>query len=417
MHKGALILVAAVLLSGQVVYGQEKTEDVNASIQALKAELKQQQEKLENLEAKTSREELTKAIAKIKGDGGVPTWLDWLEGVKVSGDIRMRYEGQFRDTATRNGKDQHRGRFRFRIGAKKMVVDDQVELGFRIATGGGTTSTNQSFDTNFSGKGLFIDRVYAKFTPNSAKGLTVVGGKMANPLVGTDLIWDSDLNPEGVWAQFKQAGEGFSPFVSGGYFIVDEDNRTVASPHDTTLFSGQVGFEASPATDVTWTAAATYYDVDVHAGSTGAGFVASAMPRNYKLINVTNKVKFKIAGQAVGTYFDWVHNCGNDDVRARFKDKDNGFAVGVGVGKNKKKGDVSVKYKYAYIEPNCTVPGWADSDFGLGTGTNAKGHKVSVAYNVADVWTIEAAVFRTSAIVGSTNTDNTMVQLDSVWKW
>ena len=135
------------------------------------------------------------------------------------------------------------------------------------------------------------------------------------------------------------------------------------------------------------------------------------------MLNVTNKLKFKVAGQSVSAYLDWVHNCGNDNPRAKWKDKDNGYAVGVGVGSNKKKGDVSVKYKYAYIEPNCTVPTWADSDFGVGTGTNAKGHKMGLTYNIADAWTIGAAVFQTSAIVNSTNTDHTMVQLDLIWKF
>jgi len=420
MRKGALLVLLMTFLGGQAITAQETPstiEEVTSSIEELKARLKAEQQRLDELEQRTSREEIKKIFAEAEEERGDESWLAWLKDVKVSVDLRLRYEGQFRDTATRNGKDRHRGRFRLRLGAKKKMWEDQVEVVFRLATGGATTSTNQTFDNNANGKGIWVDRAYAKITPKALEGLMVVGGKVANPLVCTDLVWDSDVNPEGVWGQYKTAPNTVSPFAGAGYFIIDEDNRTAASSHDSTLVAGQVGFDAKLAEDCSWTSAVAHYLFDFHRGSVGAGFLAGANPQNYQLLNVTNKIKFKIAGQSIKAYVDWIHNCGNDDPRARWKDKNNGYAVGVGIGSNKKAGDISAKYKYAYIEPNCTVPGLADSDFGLGTGTNAKGHKAGVKYNITDAWTIGVTVFHTSAIVNSTNTDHTLAQVDVIWKW
>ena len=420
MRKGALVTVVVLLLGGRALTAQETkptVEDLNTSMKALKARLKDMQDRLDEMGNQASKEEIEKIVAEIDRKDGGGEFLDWLKDVKVSGDLRLRYEGQFRDRAVSNGKDRHRGRVRLRIGAKKKLADDQVEIGIRLATGGGTTSTNQTFDNNFNGKDVFVDRAYAKVKPNALKCLTVVGGKMSNPLVATDMVWDSDVNPEGVWAQLKREADTVTPFAGAGYFIVDEDNRTVASPHDTTLVAAQVGFDAKPAEGVSWTAAVTHYLFDFHAGSVGAGFLAGAGPMDYRLLNVTNQVKFKVAGQSVKAYFDYIFNCGNNDPRSRFKDKDSGYAAGVSVGSNRKAGDVAVKYKYAYIEPNCTVPGLADSDFGLGTGTNAKGHKVGATYNITDGWTISGTIFFTRAIVGSGNTEHTLAQIDSIWKW
>ena len=393
-------------------------EEFRASIKELKARFEQQKQ-LDELEERASRQQLNQQIKEIVAEikkEDVPEVLEWLKGLKVSADLRLRYEGAFRDSAVSNGKDRHRGRFRLRLGAKKKMAEDQVEIGFRLASGGATRSTNQTFDNNFNGKDVFIDRAYAEFKPKAVKGFTFTGGKMANPLVHTDMIWDSDVNPEGVWSQYALSAGGISPFVSVGYFIIDEDNATPISPHDTTLLSAQAGFKAKPAKDVSWTTAVTNYYFDYHGPGVGAGFLAGVAPRNFKLLNITNKVRFKIAGHSFGAFLDFVHNCGNDDTRRRFSEKDDGVATGVSIGSNKKKGDFSAKYKFAYIEPNATVPTLADGDFGLGTGTNVKGHKVSVKYNVTDNWTIGGAVFCTEAIVGSSNTDHKLVQVDLIWK-
>ncbi|MFO7902329.1 MAG: putative porin, partial [Pirellulaceae bacterium] len=73
---------------------------------------------------------------------------------------------------------RNRARFRLRFGIKKTWLDDQIEVGFRLASGSDDdpTSTNQSFDNFWSTKPVWIDLAYATWRPKAIKGLTVTGG-------------------------------------------------------------------------------------------------------------------------------------------------------------------------------------------------------------------------------------------------
>jgi len=94
-----------------------------------------------------------------------------------------------------------RARFRLRIAAETKL-DDNWTLGFRLASGSDPdpTSTNQSMDDNFAKKDMWIDRVYAIYKAGNVK---IAAGKIANPFETTDIIWDSDINLEGVAETFS----------------------------------------------------------------------------------------------------------------------------------------------------------------------------------------------------------------------
>ena len=193
---------------------------------------------------------------------GQPTVPDWLENVTWGGDLRLRYHYEhFGGSPIPYRKDRHQGRFRLRIWAKKTWLEKQIEAGFRLASGSSNspTSTNQSFDTTMSEKDVWIDRAYAKFKPKTIKGLVIVGGKMKNPLFHTNVVWDSDVNPEGVWAVYTcpQAAP-FEPFAGFGYFLTEESSTGL----DGSLAAYQVGIMVPIplGEDTEWTTAGTYYD-------------------------------------------------------------------------------------------------------------------------------------------------------------
>ena len=134
-----------------------------------------------------------------------------------------------------------------------------------------------------------------------------------------------------------------------------------------------------------------------------------------KIINITNILGFKAFGLPMKTYFDFIHNCGDEDRSMGYSGQDNGFAFGLKVGKNKKKGDWSAGYKYAYIEANATPGAFNDSDFGH---ANRKGHTLGAKYNLTDSLTIGGKLLYTEPITGSSeNQRDTTVQLDLVWKF
>jgi hypothetical protein len=123
----------------------------------------------------------------------------WHERVDFSADLRLRYEAIREDQSA----DRDRGRFRGRFEVKAAAADD-ISLVLRLATGDGNPrSTNVTFGEGFSAKDIRIDRAYVNWHINDQ--WQFYGGKIKSPWFragGSALLWDSDLNPEGVAALF-----------------------------------------------------------------------------------------------------------------------------------------------------------------------------------------------------------------------
>ncbi len=102
--------------------------------------------------------------------------------------------------ANNGGREKDRQRIRARLGAY-TEINPQVDTGIRIATGGGddARSTNQDQDNYFDKKQIWLDLGYIDYHPDAIKNLHVIGGKMQQPWVSMgDVIWDGDINPEGL---------------------------------------------------------------------------------------------------------------------------------------------------------------------------------------------------------------------------
>ncbi len=101
---------------------------------------------------------------------------------------------------------------------------DKFKVGFGIASGdkNDARSTNQTLRDFFNDKSIWIDYAYGQYTP--FKWLTLAGGKFKNPLFSPDdLIWDTDITPEGGAAQFNyNVCDSLGLFTNVGFFILDE---------------------------------------------------------------------------------------------------------------------------------------------------------------------------------------------------
>lgn len=117
----------------------------------------------------------------------------------VGGDFRFRLE--FNDNAGK--EDRHRQRMRFRIGGT-YDFSDRVTLGVRAITGNADDPNNPHVDLGsvFNSMEMSIDRLFFAYKPAEIEGLTVVGGKFANPIfrnpVYGEFVWDADVQPEGI---------------------------------------------------------------------------------------------------------------------------------------------------------------------------------------------------------------------------
>ncbi|MEO6970604.1 MAG: putative porin, partial [Chthoniobacterales bacterium] len=139
-----------------------------------------------------------------------------LTELELYGDARVRYEVRSGETARPDPINapgdtyqRNRARYRLRIGLRGTLVDDWF-FGIRLETSTNPRSTNITFgDDTSTGPGPFaknsdglgVGQAYLGY--KGIKGLTLTAGKMANPFVTTSMVWDPDINPEGLAEQYK----------------------------------------------------------------------------------------------------------------------------------------------------------------------------------------------------------------------
>ena len=115
-----------------------------------------------------------------------------------SGDFRLRDELFFGGPANQS-LVRNRERFRLRFNAN-VKLNDNISGGFSLASGdlNDPISTNQTTNQFYTRKAFAIDRAFINYRPHYFKPLTLTGGKFAYPWYNTELVWDKDLNPEGL---------------------------------------------------------------------------------------------------------------------------------------------------------------------------------------------------------------------------
>lgn len=160
----------------------------------------------------------------------------WYERLAVTADARLRAE--FNDNL-HPADDRHRLRGRFRIGAT-MDLGEDFSAGIRARTGNPEDPNSPHFDLGgtggpgndgeFDSWELNLDQVYLTWKPTGIAGLAVTGGKFNNPMkrnpVYSDLLWDQDVQPEGVqltwncpWSDDTFSGMG----ATYGQYVIAEN--------------------------------------------------------------------------------------------------------------------------------------------------------------------------------------------------
>lgn len=170
----------------------------------------------EEVRTELSKEDASTSAGKLK----LSTPVTELE---IYGDARVRYE-------IRNGKSgapstlvtnqddaqqRNRQRYRLRLGLRGILVDDWL-FGIRLETSTSNRSTNVTFgdDSGPFGKtsdGAFIGQAYLGY--KGIRDVTLTAGRLANPFVTTPMVWDGDINPEGLAQQYKHT---FNLSFAGG---------------------------------------------------------------------------------------------------------------------------------------------------------------------------------------------------------
>jgi hypothetical protein len=177
--------------------------------------------------------------------------------MELYGDIRLRYQyngGRTDDTpvaepgpgvaGTHDWLERERERYRLRLGLRGTLLDDWF-FGLRLETNANPRSTNVTFggDTSSSSPGgggpfakgddtAFIGQAYGGY--KGFPGVTLTAGRMPNPLVNTRMVWDPDINPEGLAEQWKHTftfgGGAAPPPPSFGKDGFSKDGKNVVPP-------------------------------------------------------------------------------------------------------------------------------------------------------------------------------------------
>jgi hypothetical protein len=359
----------------------------------------------------------------------VPYLPDWMRRLRIFADARLRYQyifydkenfneeyvrskGNFLDEILNTWADEQSFKYRIRFGLESR--NQYFDAAIRLSTGNTTNpiSTNATFGDYFNKDTVVVDQAYIKLKPRDF--LSIYGGRMPNPWFSTDLVWDSDLNFEGLaLAVNKPVTEKITPFMTIGAFPLQQSDVTSlddTSQHAKWLYAGQIGLKRKDTKGISAQIGLAYYyfsNITGELNETGiAGATDWSMPPYTQYGNtwfqtdpLNDPANFGLASEFkeanvtalldIG-FFDPVHiiltgdyvrNFGfnKSDVAARTGDADpgewiDGYKIGLSVGHTdiRERGKWRAFFNYKYLGKDAVVDAFTDSDFHI-WGTDARG--------------------------------------------
>jgi len=388
--------------------------------------------------------------------------------MELYGDIRLRYQyngGETDNTpvahpgagvaGTNDWQERERERYRLRLGLRGTLMDDWF-FGVRLETNASSRSTNVTFgdDTSSSsagGGGPFAkgsDVVYVGQAYGGYKGFpdfTFTAGRMPNPLLSTRMVWDPDINPEGLAEQWKHTwaiGGGAPPppvfskdgknvaapppsepwlkisaFANFAQFVYDDSNpenplgaRSTTTANggtqlvpntDAFLLAWQVGakfdfphilyFQLAP-TLYNYTGNGDTFNIHYQGGdphlTNSASMALNQTGINSLLVfDMPAEIGWKAWGLPMRLYGDFATNFeGNERASAAGQPGQGSqryaYTLGLGIGQLKKKNDWQLDVWYQHAEQYALDPNLIDDDWFNGQ-LNIHGIGVTAAYNLS----------------------------------
>ena len=406
-------------------------------------------------EAEEVRSELTKEAASTSaGKWKLSTPITEIE---LYGDVRLRYEyrggrlpsnnsGDFGQDHLNDWYERHRERYRLRLGLRGTLADDWF-FGLRLETSANSRSTNVTFGGESSGgpfakgdDGIFVGQAYFGYT--GFPDFKFTGGRMPQPLITTSMLWDDDINPEGLAQQWKhtftfnlgggggEAVQGYSKegkgvvaapagepfklkldvFVNTAQYVYDDENpENPIGPNPTTT-ANNGSAQKIPTTDafmLAWQAGARltfpnsvyvqlaptlynytgngdsfniYYNGDPGGNQVGINSLL--------VFDLPAEVGWKFHDLPMRVFGEFADNIeGHDRAKAAGHPDHTGqhyaWMLGAAVGQLKAKSDWEIRAWYQYAGQFALDPNLVDSDI-YDSRVNEKGVAVKAGYMLAD---------------------------------
>ncbi len=447
------------------VAAQEKSEEGAVRVPYVPQIVKDQirKEVAEELVPQVTKEVVEQA--KSEQWGVAAALPDWIRRVRWSGDVRFRGEGDYfakdnlensyidfmavnaaggigragLDAFTNVSQDRARLRSRVRLGME-AELGWGWSLGSRLVTGNlpDPVSTNQNLGNYGARYETGFDLAYVDWIGNSATGrhvLNVSAGRIQNPWMGTDLIWDQDLTFEGVAANYRLGLMRDDPYAHFAYLTVGAFpiQEVELTTKDKWLYGAQLGLEWKFQGGSRFRMGAAYYQYDNIAGTrnaldsnlldyTAPQFVQQgntlfdirndndtstqlyALAADYHLANATIGIDWKVSDYyRISLTGDYVKNVGYDEQKIRARTgflipaRDTGYQGELAFGSTTmaRTGAWRAYVGYRYLEADAVLDAFTDSDF-HGGGTDAKGYILG-----GDVWFTPRVFFRARYLSGN----------------
>lgn len=441
-----LISMAASLMGGAIT---ARAQDAGALLDLLV-----KKRIITDQEAEEVRSELTKDVASTSA--GKLKLSTPITEVELYGDMRVRYEARQGETGPPSTLDRpndtyrrSRERYRMRLGLRGVLADDWF-FGLRIETSTNPRSTNVTFGDDAGPFGKTSDSIgigQAYLGYSGFRDIRLTAGKMPNPFVNTLMVWDGDINPEGLAEQWKHTftlsyGGGqttaapeyskdgkstpavtseptrmtIDVFANLGQFVYDDmnpenplGNRPVSGGRlvpdsDAWLFGWQLGAKFNFTKTTYLQLAPTIYNYS-GAGDTFNGIFSGDPDRlagtplvrtarnqtgidNLLILDVPAEFGWTWGEIPWRIFGDLAVNFEGDD-RAiaaghpEAQDERYAYQLGLGIGKIKVKHDWELKAWYQHTEQYALDPNLVDSDF-FDSRINMEGFVVQAGYALSD---------------------------------
>lgn len=364
----------------------------------------------------TESEEETRALTAKGENAALPLWI---QKMAITGDVRVRMQ---QDVSKAVNEDRIRARSRVRLGLE-TTPSEKLKAGIGIATGAlrvngsnvgdqNPNSTNHTYQ-GFNKAPLFLDFAYLQYEP--LNNLFITGGKVkAKTQVwnATSLLWDWDINPDGVALNYQTSNPELNFFANAGWYTLNEQ-RAQGMPY---VYILQPGVSYNTA-DLSVKAAIAYQSWDLKGKPTGTNdsgnYLGTPGANNFHIINPSLEITFKklFAGYDVVVFGDYAKNM-YDGV---YSSDRTGYAFGLGFGDEKVDGfgKWQLRGTYRRLEQNVAPLGVTESD--AYEGKAGKGFEAKLSYGLLKDLQFNFGYFNMTNIKGEVR--RTVYQYDLVYKF
>jgi len=370
-------------------------------------------------EAEELRAELTKDFASTSA--GKLNLSSAMSELRIAGDVRVRFESRTGVLPNGDAAERDRYRYRFRAGLTGKMANDW-SWGFRLETATGSRSSNVTMGDDAgpfakTSDTVNVGQIWAQWTPSSNFTLTV--GRMPNPLVSTLMVWDADINPEGIAEQYKHRDGKLEYSATLGQFLY-----SAASTQNAFASGATPGAKTDDLLMCAWQAGLKYYTGE----GTAQFFQINPTIYTYVQRNNFNPAAFKgvfsaangaavndltvldvpleydwaIGGVPVRAFGDFAINFNADDRATKWgrpdlSNQDKAWQVGFQYGKAANKGEWDAKVFYQSTGAFALDPNLVDSDI-WDSRTNMKGWVFTGNYALGAATTFAATVGRADRV-------------------